>query len=225
MSDPIKRFSTNRLGNDYIVGDIHGKFTALERSLEAVHFDTETDRLFAVGDLIDRGPDSADIFEWVAQPWFCSIIGNHEYMAYRWLIGKPMPQVDIMRHGGLWLQHLNQQQKTDLIHIIEQLPMAFEIETDNGTIGAIHADCPYDDWLHFRQAELGLQYLTDSWHSDADICLWSRSRYQEQYTQPIRNIKAVIHGHTTLGQAQKLGNVHFRHCQPRWQQFHHPEAQ
>lgn len=209
MNTSIKTLSKNLVGNDYIVGDIHGKFKSLENALEAIHFAPEKDRLFAVGDLIDRGSDSIDIFKWIEKPWFYSILGNHEYMAYRWLTNKPIPHVDIMQHGGLWLKSLDHKQKATLINIIEQLPMALEIEVSNGAIGVIHADCPYDDWNQFKQAKLGLEYLTDSWNSDADICIWSRSRYQQQYSQNIRNIKAVIHGHTTLKQPQKLGNVHF----------------
>jgi len=52
------RFACNAVGRDFAVGDIHGCFSHLRRSLEAIGFDASVDRLFSVGDLIDRGPES-----------------------------------------------------------------------------------------------------------------------------------------------------------------------
>jgi len=63
----IKYFPINQQGQDFFVGDIHGYFNLLERKLEAVNFDPQTDRLFAIGDLVDRGPDSARVSEFLSQ--------------------------------------------------------------------------------------------------------------------------------------------------------------
>ena len=48
----------NRHGRDYVIGDLHGQWQALQRALGEVAFDPARDRLFSVGDLADRGPDS-----------------------------------------------------------------------------------------------------------------------------------------------------------------------
>ena len=53
----LPRFARNVGGRDFAVGDIHGCFSHLSRSLEAIGFDAAVDRLFSVGDLVDRGPD------------------------------------------------------------------------------------------------------------------------------------------------------------------------
>lgn len=42
----------------WAVGDLHGCFDAYERLLEAIGFDAGRDRLWFVGDLVNRGPDS-----------------------------------------------------------------------------------------------------------------------------------------------------------------------
>lgn len=55
----VRRFDRKPLGRDLIVGDAHGCFTKLQASLDAVGFNLERDRLFSVGDLVDRGPESA----------------------------------------------------------------------------------------------------------------------------------------------------------------------
>jgi len=53
----ICKLPTNQAGKDYVIGDLHGCYELLERLLDAVGFDKSKDRLFSVGDLIDRGPD------------------------------------------------------------------------------------------------------------------------------------------------------------------------
>jgi len=55
---PILKLPTNTTGKDFVVGDLHGCYDLLESLLGAVSFDKSKDRLFSVGDLIDRGPNS-----------------------------------------------------------------------------------------------------------------------------------------------------------------------
>lgn len=54
----LQRFAVNQSGRDFAVGDIHGCFSKLEAALRRVGFIPEKDRLFSVGDLVDRGPES-----------------------------------------------------------------------------------------------------------------------------------------------------------------------
>jgi len=74
----FKHFERNTQGRDFAVGDIHGHFTRLQAALEAVDFAPEVDRLFSVGDVVDRGPESERVLDWLAQPWFFAVQGNHE---------------------------------------------------------------------------------------------------------------------------------------------------
>lgn len=99
----VQRFQLNANGRDFAVGDIHGHFDRLEVALAAVRFSPEKDRLFSVGDLVDRGPESADVLKWLERPWFHPICGNHELMTWRRAMGNPIPDVDHRLHGGEWL--------------------------------------------------------------------------------------------------------------------------
>lgn len=80
----FKKFQMNAAGRDLIVGDVHGHFTKLQAALDAVGFNPAEDRLFSVGDLVDRGPECDQALEWLAKPWFHAVSGNHEDMAIRW---------------------------------------------------------------------------------------------------------------------------------------------
>lgn len=79
----LRRFDLNTKGRDFAVGDIHGCFSKLDAALRKVRFSPAHDRLFAVGDLVDRGPESALVLEWLVQPWFHSVCGNHDLMTWR----------------------------------------------------------------------------------------------------------------------------------------------
>ncbi|MGB0713157.1 MAG: metallophosphoesterase, partial [Gammaproteobacteria bacterium] len=57
-ADAVVRLEHNEVGRDLIVGDIHGEFIALKDRLDELEFVPGRDRLFSVGDLIDRGPNS-----------------------------------------------------------------------------------------------------------------------------------------------------------------------
>ncbi|WP_323012139.1 metallophosphoesterase [Castellaniella sp.] len=197
----IQRFGINTKGRDLAVGDIHGCFSKLESMLQKIRFAPEEDRLFSVGDLVDRGPESHHVLDWLNRPWFHAICGNHDLMTWRRAIGDPYPGVDHTMHGGQWLDACNTAEKQQIAQRLRALPLAIEVETAQGIIGIVHADFPYDDWqaMHREQPS----------DDDEKICLWSSDRYRAQYTQPIKHVRAVVHGHTTLPKLTQLGNVFY----------------
>jgi len=84
----VRRFTRNTAGRDLVVGDVHGCFGKLQAALDAVGFNPGAgDRLFSVGDLVDRGPASAEVLDWLAHPWFAAVAGNHEAMALDYTSG------------------------------------------------------------------------------------------------------------------------------------------
>lgn len=200
------RFARNDVGRDFAVGDIHGSFSHLSRSLEAIEFDAAVDRLFSVGDLVDRGPESNQVLEWLARPWFFSICGNHDFMTWRSALGIPYLDADHLLHGGAWLEKFSGAERSQLGRRLRALPLALEVETALGLVGMVHADCPFDDWHEMQQVPWS---RIDPTSPLAECCLWSIERYERQYPNPIRNVRAVIHGHMTVRYPKVLGNVHF----------------
>lgn len=67
----------------YAVGDIQGCFASFTRLLEQIGFNATRDRLWLVGDLINRGSDSLAVLRWAKQhdAALQVVLGNHDLHA------------------------------------------------------------------------------------------------------------------------------------------------
>jgi len=67
----------------YAVGDIQGCYASFLQLLEATGFNPARDRLWLVGDLINRGPNSLEVLRWMVRHEACvtTVLGNHDLHA------------------------------------------------------------------------------------------------------------------------------------------------
>lgn len=199
----VKRFAANTAGRDFAVGDIHGHFTRLQAALDAVGFDPAADRLFSVGDLVDRGPECEDVIKWLNKPWFHPVRGNHDDYVCRF------DTCDIgnwMYNGGVWFVGLPLTEQQNYQVIFQELPIAIEVETAQGLIGIVHADCPFPSWGQLRD-ELESPESNKRLKQVQNSCMWSRSRFEHQETQGVEGVRALVVGHTPIRSPATLGNV------------------
>lgn len=194
----LKHFKKNESGRDLIIGDIHGHFSKAYAALLNVGFDPAIDRVFSVGDLVDRGPESINATDWLAKPWFHAVRGNHEQMC--------IEQIDQYMHmvnGGAWFIALTSEEKREYIEAFFQLPIALTIETVEGRVGVVHADPNADSWTrleHHLSAEIPDEGFVQG-------CIWSRERITSEFGGEVDGIRAVVVGHTPVERMTSLGNV------------------
>ncbi|XZN98226.1 MAG: metallophosphoesterase family protein [Microcoleus sp.] len=81
-----------------VIGDVHGHFDGLMILLEALAPSWD-DRVYFLGDLIDRGPKSAQVVEFVKQSRYQALLGNHEQLMLNALVS----DVADMRSWQAWL--------------------------------------------------------------------------------------------------------------------------
>ncbi len=72
------------MGATYVIGDVHGCFDTLMALWPQLKFDRRRDRLWFVGDLVNRGPKSLEVLRWARDldqrlgDRMQVVLGNHE---------------------------------------------------------------------------------------------------------------------------------------------------
>ncbi len=123
----FKQVKANVDGRDFIIGDLHGCYDELLKLLAYVQFNSKQDRLFSTGDLLDRGPKSAECMELLNQDWFHCVLGNHEA-----LLVDRLKQVDLESFQSI--KNFSQEELKYLsdfpkyLDKIGQLPYVLEVE-------------------------------------------------------------------------------------------------
>lgn len=188
-----KFIAENMAGKDYFVGDIHGELALLMRALQRCRFNFDKDRLFSVGDMIDRGPQSLNTLELLNEDWFFAVIGNHEDM----LLADDSHAFTRLHKqaGGEWFYELEVAQQAACKTLINQhCSYAITVQTAFGSVGISHANAPVD-WRmlsddSFTERAIDSHLLND--------LIWSTAPYhqvKQGQLSRIDNVDVTIHGH------------------------------
>lgn len=202
----VQRFARNIAGRDFAAGDTHGEFDELAHALDEIRFDGARDRLFLVGDLVDRGRHSRDALDWLRRPGIHSLLGNHEEMFLALYRDREPKGIDVYldtdRNGRAWWRDIGEDVRAEFLALWRTLPLAFEIETATGRVGMTHAEVPIGwDWPMF--CEYLAQNDSDTRHS----ALWERKRAQWGDATGVPGIDRLLVGHTPVARPCALGNV------------------
>jgi serine/threonine protein phosphatase 1 len=198
-----QHYAANVAGRDFVVGDVHGCFTKLQAALDGLSFDPAKDRLFSVGDLVDRGQESELAYEWLSKPWFHPVRGNHEQMAIDCAQGM-FDYGCYVQNGGTWFLALTKPERQLIADAFSALPILIDIDTPSGLVGIVHADCPLASWPDLIEALEG-----EHAEQFAQMCIWSRERIQVGNETAVEGVVSVIVGHTPMKASKWLGNVRY----------------
>lgn len=158
---PARIYNTrNTAGRDFVVGDLHGCYSQLMEKLDLVKFDPGVDRLFSVGDLADRGPESLRCLRLLREPWFFAVLGNHEAMLLQALGLRNNIYTrarDFTANGGHWLRQHNDADQCEIFQIAEQhvldLPLRRTVSHEAGDFDVVHAQ-----YHHIHPLKDSLEY-------------------------------------------------------------------
>lgn len=128
----------------YVLSDIHGYQNRFDAMLDAIGF-SETDTLYILGDVIDRGPDGVRLLERImAAPNMVMLLGNHEYMClqfhapgataddlYRWSRNGCAPTL----RG---LKRLDRHRRAEVLDFLQSIPTQITVEVDGQAFLLVH---------------------------------------------------------------------------------------
>lgn len=207
MINPIKTFAPNLLGRDFCIGDLHGSYSVFLNLLKELNFDFTVDRMFSVGDLVDRGPESLKCLGLIREPWFASVLANHEQMMVQKFNGGFMGEY-WYRNGGFWgaeafndtmdgcIPAEESVELHELIPLVEELPFLITVNTKSGKkFHLIHAELPTKAGIitDARLADpVDLLELATTQRGDGDAFLWSRNIFYNLYSKNLGNKELTV---------------------------------
>lgn len=204
----VKRCPINTAGRDFVVGDIHGAFSLLLMAMERVGFNKAVDRLFCVGDLIDRGEESARVVKFLEQPYVHAVRGNHEDMLMALHPDDALPEFTkdhwmVTRNGFGWWLSTTPDQRRAILAAVRKLPIVIEVDTPRGTVGILHAEVTAGlSWQDF------LILIEDGDQKVTETAMWGRDRIKLKDESGVPGIGRVFVGHTPQWDgAKRFGNV------------------
>jgi len=118
-----------------VVGDLHGHRHLFEQELELRGFDPRRDRVFSVGDLVNRGPDSLGTLSLIEEPWFHAVLGNHDLMLLNYLgyyTSRIHSRTSYASGGGEWIKDAHARHRKQLRRLADRLaslPLAIHVES------------------------------------------------------------------------------------------------
>lgn len=193
----LRKVPANERGRDYVVGDIHGCLDELISLLAHARFNPKRDHLFSVGDLIDRGPKSAEALDLLEKPWFFAVRGNHEQMLIdHWSSPASNPAYDTS-----WLDHVHADSIAYYKSLLDSLPHVLKIGQAPNAFYIMHAEL-WDQTTLITEKMIDNFAFINSRQALAKV-LWSRHIITNHWREPGRlfqdeSISRIFCGHTIV---------------------------
>jgi serine/threonine protein phosphatase 1 len=163
-----------------IVGDVHGHYDGLMALMDAIAPGCD-DAVYFLGDLIDRGPKSAQVVDFVRDGGYACVLGNHEQMAIEAFQDQEVapPALQAWLHSG---GRATLASYEDPVLIMEHLEWFQQLPTylDLGDLWLVHA---------------GVHPLLPVQEQTSEQFCWVREAFHS-HPRPIFADKTIITGHT-----------------------------
>ncbi|MBT4160853.1 MAG: symmetrical bis(5'-nucleosyl)-tetraphosphatase [Gammaproteobacteria bacterium] len=159
----------------YVFGDIQGCYTELNLLLEQVHYDSTTDHLWFVGDLINRGPNNVEVLDLIiGLPNTVCVLGNHDLHFLAVALGQQREMrsdtiADLLASPNLadyieylrWQPLIHHVPSRDLVMVHAGLPPQLDINTCVSLAAEVESVLRSENYTDFLTAMYGNE--PDTW--------------------------------------------------------------
>lgn len=184
----IRVVSPNLKGSDKVIGDVHGNSRTLKAVLASLD---DNDRLFIIGDLIDRGSDNVGVLDLIIEnkDRVFVILGNHELLFLETLAA--------LERIALKKPFLLDQIKKEILEENGQMrfQLGKELLNDPDVHSVIfHAFYNGGTWIcHLFLEELQNQKIKTETHNEDEIITYDSNSRLKMYEAYIRALPFIIH--------------------------------
>jgi serine/threonine protein phosphatase 1 len=163
----------------YVIGDVHGQYDGLMKLLEEFAPGAD-DKLYFLGDLIDRGAQSSKVVEWVINNNHTCLKGNHEQMCIE---AFDAPETSMLWQG--WLtnggattleSYTDADMLTEHLQWMRQLPLYLDLDNYWLVHAGVDPNLTLED-----QTSLEFCWIREPFHSSPN---------------PYFSDKTIVTGHT-----------------------------
>ena len=107
-----------------IIGDVHGCLSELKNILKKMNYSSDTDYVFLIGDLINKGPNSIGVVRYAMENNFYAIRGNNEDRVLGYVIKSTIEPSYVFAKEAKYLKDMS----TDMLSWINKLPYTIKIK-------------------------------------------------------------------------------------------------
>ena len=149
----------------YVMSDLHGQYQKYLKMLDTIHF-SDDDDLYILGDVVDRGPQPAELLQDMSmRPNVFPILGNHDMMASH-LLKKLCVEItnenyasqltpDILKALAMWqmdggqatldsFRKFSADERDALIDYLDEFPPYEIVEVSGNQFILVHGGIPYE---------------------------------------------------------------------------------
>lgn len=194
------------MNRTYVCSDLHSHLDVLEEALAAMD---ETDRLYFIGDAIDKGPDGLLPLKKIMNDKRCTMLmGNHDLMFLQYLActsNKETPEAETEDIEVSWLflnfgfqtiaayEECSEEEKQEIFEYLKNLPLVINLEVNGRKFLLVHAALPYK----YNDVE-GTMYTEEIKDPEHDwLYQWKSDFVWGRYETRIEG-KTVITGHSIV---------------------------
>jgi protein phosphatase len=146
-----RRVNRHELVECDVIGDVHGCYVELLKLLEKLGYVLEEGvishpkgrKVVFLGDLCDRGPSNADVFDLVYTNWRAGrvewVMGNHDNMLARWMMGNPVTIAHGLQGTITQLRERYTPEELEAFGVCMLKDLPHVLEVDGGSLLCVHA--------------------------------------------------------------------------------------
>jgi serine/threonine protein phosphatase 1 len=172
----------------FVIGDLDGDLHALKQALNNVNFDPQTDHLFCLGDIIDRGEQSYELFQYLEEIDAFMVLGNHEHFMLESVISKDPKAQDIWaKNGGKWHSAIPENDLMEMCFKLLTKPLSILLKYQGHNIGLSHTLPQSWGWNNYPADKTEV----------IESLLWNRDVVKKRRLLKNDGVTFSIHGHNS----------------------------